>query len=84
MTLANYWFDPHSGYYLGAVSGYIHMRSQDQLLHDDHRSGPASGSIASATWHSMLADNRESTYQIIQTIATSRASTASGFSAKGA
>ena len=29
-----------------------------------------SGSIASATWHAMLADQRESAYEIMQTIAT--------------
>ena len=28
-----------------------------------------SGAIASATWHAMLADNRESAYQVMQTIA---------------
>jgi len=57
---------------VGAVSGYIHMRSQGDQLLDTMITGAdqLSGSIASATWHAMLDDNRESAYQIMQTIAT--------------
>ncbi|HSQ74215.1 MAG TPA: ATP-binding protein [Bacteroidota bacterium] len=57
---------------VGIVSGYVHMRTHgDQLLNTMITGADQlSGSIASATWHAMLADNREAAYEIMQTIAT--------------
>ncbi len=57
---------------VGIVSGYVHMRTHgDQLLNTMITGADQlSGSIASATWHAMLADNREAAYEIMQTIGT--------------
>lgn len=57
---------------VGTVSGYIHMKTQGAQLLNTMVTGAdqLSGSIASATWHAMLADQRESAYEIMQTIAT--------------
>ena len=48
------------------------MKTQEPQLLDAMITGAdqLSGSIASATWHAMLADQRESAYEIMQTIAT--------------
>ena len=56
---------------VGFLSGYIHTRSQETQLLNTMITGAdqLSGSIASATWHAMLADQRESAYEIMQTIA---------------
>ena len=56
---------------IAAVSGYISQRAQhDQLLRTMILGADQlSKSITSATWHSMLADDRGSAYQIMRTIA---------------
>ncbi len=56
---------------VGLAAGYVHMKSQESQLLDTMIIGAdqLSGSIASATWHAMLADQRESAYEIMQTIA---------------
>jgi two-component system NtrC family sensor kinase len=56
----------------GVGAGIVHMKTQERQLLDAMITGAdqLSGSIASATWHSMLADQRESAYEIMQTIAT--------------
>lgn len=55
----------------GLSAGYIHMKTQERQLLATMITGAdqLSGSIASATWHAMLADQRESAYDIMQTIA---------------
>ncbi|MBK7257547.1 MAG: hypothetical protein IPI01_07040 [Ignavibacteriae bacterium] len=55
----------------GLASGYVHMKTQENQLLATMITGAdqLSGSIASATWHAMLADQRESAYEIMQTIA---------------
>jgi two-component system, NtrC family, sensor kinase len=57
--------------FAGLASGYIHMKTQESQLLATMITGAdqLSGSIASATWHAMLADQRESAYEIMQTIA---------------
>ncbi len=56
---------------IAAVSGYVTQRAQqDHLLHTMILGADQlSRSITSATWHAMLADDRGSAYQIMQTIA---------------
>lgn len=56
---------------VGLLAGYVHMKSQERQLLDVMITGgdQLSGSIASATWHAMLADQREAAYEIMQTIA---------------
>ncbi len=56
---------------IAAVSGYISQRSQQNQLLRTMILGAdqLSKSITSATWHSMLADDRGSAYQIMRTIA---------------
>ena len=55
----------------GLAAGYVHMKTQENQLLATMITGAdqLSGSIASATWHAMLADQRESAYEIMQTIA---------------
>ena len=55
----------------GLAAGYVHMKTQEHQLLATMITGAdqLSGSIASATWHAMLADQRESAYEIMQTIA---------------
>ncbi len=53
------------------ANGVIAVRSADTQLQATmlQNVDQISGAIASATWHAMLADNRESAYQVMQTIA---------------
>jgi two-component system NtrC family sensor kinase len=55
----------------GAVTGYFQIRTQEQQLLETIVEGAdqLSNGISSATWHAMLADNRESAYKIMETIA---------------
>jgi two-component system NtrC family sensor kinase len=57
---------------VGVGAGVVHMKTQERQLLDAMITGAdqLSGSIASATWHAMLIDQRESAYEIMQTIAT--------------
>jgi two-component system, NtrC family, sensor kinase len=57
--------------FAGLAAGYVHMKTQESQLLATMVTGAdqLSGSIASATWHAMLADQRESAYEIMQTIA---------------
>ena len=56
---------------LEGVSGTLNVGMQERQLLDTMVLGAdqLSRGIASATWHAMLADNRESAYQVMQTIA---------------
>src|SRR5215469_16348418 len=56
---------------IAAVSGYLSQRAQQQQLVRTMILGAdqLSKAITSATWHSMLADDRGSAYQIMRTIA---------------
>jgi two-component system NtrC family sensor kinase len=56
---------------IAAVSGYFSQRAQEQQLLRTMILGAdqLSKSITAATWHSMLADDRGSAYQIMRTIA---------------
>jgi two-component system NtrC family sensor kinase len=56
---------------IAAISGYISWRSQERQLLRTMVLGAdqLSKSVASATWHAMLADDRDSAYQIMRTIA---------------
>ncbi len=53
------------------ANGVIAVRSADTQLQATmlQSVNQLSGAIASSTWHAMLADNRESAYQVMQTIA---------------
>jgi len=57
---------------VGVAAGFVHMKTQERQLLDVMITGAdqLSGSIASATWHAMLTDQRQSAYDIMQTIAT--------------
>jgi two-component system, NtrC family, sensor kinase len=57
---------------VGVGAGYVHMKTQERQLLGVMITGAdqLSGSIASATWHAMLTDQRQSAYDIMQTIAT--------------
>ncbi len=56
---------------VGIISSYIHVKTQEKQLLEAMLLGAdqLSGSISSATWHAMLADQRESAYQTMETIA---------------
>jgi two-component system NtrC family sensor kinase len=56
---------------VGLVSAYVHVKTQEKQILEAMIIGAdqLSGSIASATWHAMNADQREAAYQIMQTIA---------------
>ncbi|MFA5832932.1 MAG: ATP-binding protein [Bacteroidota bacterium] len=56
---------------VGIISSYIHVKTQEKQLLEAMMLGAdqLSGSISSATWHAMLADQRESAYQTMETIA---------------
>ena len=56
---------------VAAISGLITVRSQERQLLDAMILGAdqLSRGIASATWHAMLADNREAAYSVMHTIA---------------
>lgn len=51
--------------------GYINVRTQERQMLDHMVQGAdqLSRSITSATWHAMRADNRDSAYEVMQTIA---------------
>ena len=51
--------------------GYINVRTQERQLLENMVRGAdqLSRSITSATWHAMLADHRDSAYEVMQTIA---------------
>ncbi len=53
------------------ISGYINARTQEAQLREAMILGAdqLSKSIVSATWHAMLADHRNSAYEVMQTIA---------------
>lgn len=57
--------------FVGAVASYIHVKTQENQLLDAMILGAdqLSGSITSATWHAMLADQRDAAYQTMETIA---------------
>jgi two-component system NtrC family sensor kinase len=57
---------------VGVGAGIVHVKTQERQLLDAMITGAdqLSGSIASATWHAMRIDQRESAYEIMQTIAT--------------
>ncbi len=57
---------------VGLIAGFVHMKTQEaQILHAMILGADQlSGSIAGATWHAMLADQRGTAYEIMQTIAT--------------
>lgn len=56
----------------GISAAFVHIKTQERQLLSTMVMGAdqLSGSIASATWHAMLADQREAAYEIMQTIAT--------------
>ncbi len=56
---------------VGLIASYIHVATQEKQLLNAMMLGAdqLSGSISSATWHAMLADQRESAYQTMETIA---------------
>ncbi|HYN41427.1 MAG TPA: two-component sensor histidine kinase, partial [Thermoanaerobaculia bacterium] len=57
---------------VAVANGIFAVRSAETQLQASMLQGVVqlSGAIASATWHAMLADNRESAYQVMETIAT--------------
>ncbi len=56
---------------VGIISGIFQVKNQESQLLNTIINGAdqLSNGITSATWHAMLADNRESAYQIMHTIA---------------
>lgn len=56
---------------VGSIASVVHMKTQERQLLDAMILGAdqLSGSITSATWHAMLADQREAAYETMQTIA---------------
>lgn len=54
------------------ISGYLSVRTEEELLLNSMITGvdQLSRAITSATWHAMLADNRQAAYEVMQTIAT--------------
>ena len=56
---------------VGIIAGYLQVKSQEAQLLDTIINGAdqLSNGITSATWHAMLANNRDAAYQIMQTIA---------------
>ncbi|HEY9167004.1 MAG TPA: ATP-binding protein [Candidatus Kryptonia bacterium] len=54
------------------VSGYISLKNQERQILQAMINGAdqLSRGITSATWHAMLADDRSSSYQVMQTIAS--------------
>lgn len=53
------------------ISGFLSVRTEEKLLLDSMITGAdqLSRAITSATWHAMLADNRNAAYEVMQTIA---------------
>lgn len=56
---------------VGIIASFIQVKTQEKQLLDAMMLGAdqLSGSISSATWHAMLADQREAAYQTMETIA---------------
>ena len=56
---------------VGTISGFLQMRTQEGQILNTIINGAdqLSNGITSATWHAMLANNREAAYQIMHTIA---------------
>jgi two-component system, NtrC family, sensor kinase len=56
---------------VGIISGFLQMRSQESQLLNTIINGAdqLSNGITSATWHAMLANNRQAAYEIMHTIA---------------
>jgi two-component system NtrC family sensor kinase len=56
---------------VGTISGFLQMRTQESQILNTIINGAdqLSNGITSATWHAMLANNREAAYQIMHTIA---------------
>jgi two-component system NtrC family sensor kinase len=56
---------------VGIITGYFQVKSQETQLLNTIINGAdqLSNGITSATWHAMLADNREAAYEIMHTIA---------------
>jgi two-component system NtrC family sensor kinase len=56
---------------VGIISGFLQVKTQESQLLNTIINGAdqLSNGITSATWHAMLADNREAAYQIMHTIA---------------
>ena len=56
---------------VGLVAGYVHVKTQERQVLEAMIIGAdqLSGSIVSATWHAMKADQRDAAYEIMQTIA---------------
>jgi len=56
---------------VGTISGYLQVRTQENQILNTIIDGAdqLSNGITSATWHAMLANNREAAYQIMHTIA---------------
>jgi two-component system NtrC family sensor kinase len=56
---------------VGTISGFLQMRTQENQILNTIINGAdqLSNGITSATWHAMLANNREAAYQIMHTIA---------------
>jgi len=56
---------------VGIISGIIQVKTQESQLLDTIINGAdqLSNGITSATWHAMLADNRDAAYKIMHTIA---------------
>ncbi|MGA9406114.1 MAG: ATP-binding protein [Bacteroidota bacterium] len=57
---------------VAGVSGFLNVKTQERQLLDAMVLGAdqLSNGITSATWHAMLADDREAAYEVMQTIAT--------------
>src|SRR5271157_2119525 len=57
---------------VAGVSGFLNVKTQERQLLDTMVLGAdqLSNGITSATWHAMLADDREAAYEVMQTIAT--------------
>lgn len=53
------------------ISGFLSVRTEEELLLNSMITGAdqLSRAITSATWHAMLADNRNAAYEVMQTIA---------------
>jgi len=56
---------------VGTISGFLQVRTQESQLLNTIINGAdqLSNGITSATWHAMLANNREAAYEIMHTIA---------------
>lgn len=56
---------------VGFLAGIVHVKTQEKQLLNAMMLGAdqLSGSISSATWHAMLADQRDAAYQTMETIA---------------